>query len=93
MRLAACHVNSCVLNASAHMRAQRPCAVCTGCIPGNALAFLTLYLQLLGMSDLAASCSTVAFLVGQAFGASRVPSISTVTPSRLYSELPASCAY
>jgi hypothetical protein len=40
-----------------------------GCIPGNALAFLTLYLQLLGMSDLAASCVTVAFLVGQAFGA------------------------
>ena len=52
------------------MRAQRPCAMCTGCIPGYALAFLTLYLQLLGMSDLAASCSTVAFLVGQAFGAS-----------------------
>lgn len=42
-----------------------------GCIPGNALAFLTLYLQLLAMSDLAASCITVAFLVGQAFGACR----------------------
>lgn len=39
-----------------------------GCIPGNALAFLTLYLQLLTMSDLTASCITVSFLVGQAFG-------------------------
>ena len=49
-----------------------------GCVPGNALAFLTLYLQLLGMSDLAASCITVAFLVGQAFGAMGLSMQSTL---------------
>jgi len=37
-----------------------------GTIPSSALAFLTLYLQLLGMSDFHASICTALFLAGQA---------------------------
>ena len=37
-----------------------------GTIPSSALAFLTLYLQLLGMSDFHASVCTALFLAGQA---------------------------
>ena len=36
-----------------------------GTIPSSALAFLTLYLQLLGMSDFHASVCTALFLAGQ----------------------------
>ncbi len=40
-----------------------------GSTPWNALVFLTLYLQLLGFSDLAASCLLALLLGGTAAGA------------------------
>ncbi len=53
-----------------------------GSTPWNAMVFFTLYLQLLGMSDFAASLLMAVFLGGTAVGESLAPGLPT-TPCRL----------